>query len=307
MKRRRRARSSSAPRSLSLGPVGRAALLHGATFAVWIGALGSAAYGLYRLEPAALAAHARPACRVAWTELPFWLTDARGDGPEVIRELEHAADLLPTDDIHDPALVARVAEGLHRCPWVAQVRRVTKQADGVVHVDVAVREPLTIVVHGERGYLVDTAGVRLPREVAVGSMDPYAWLPVRGAQAAPPEIGQPWQGEDVAAGLKLARFLRDAESSALLPFRPQLRAIAVSSARGDAGRTFCRLRIETNFGRSPIVWGLPPNEEYTIEQSAAWKLSHLTTDVFQPSGQLPDRGPIYLTFMDRVLIGPVEP
>lgn len=286
----------------------RQVLLRLVSLCAWAAALGGAAYGLYRLEPVALRAQANVSPRLVWCALPPWLS--KSEQPEVrdvLDELTQAADLLSTDDIRDAALVDRVAAGLRRCAWVADVRRVAKQSDGVVRVDATFREPLTMIVSGSRAYLVDARGVRLPRETAAADVwtPAYrAYFPIVGASHPVPEVGAQWNGEDVAAGLRLVQFLTTADRNGQMVYRPFLRSVDVSNYESRKDPVGGKLSITTIDPRGLIRWGAAPGDEAGLERSAELKLGALLKSYNDFGGRLPVEGWIDVRWKDLIKYGP---
>jgi hypothetical protein len=289
---------------------------------LWLTALGGAAYGLSRLEPYARPAGSPPPVRLVWRSLPPWLLNTDGQPTPEIGLLEWWAGLRPETDVYAPELAQRIAENLARSPWIAQVRRVSKQRDGVILVDAEIRTPLALVVPpAMRGaqpqreaYLVDEGGVRLPMNAPLDALDAFAadarkaWFTIIGVRAPAPAEGQPWPGADLAAGLRLVKFLNAARERGDLPFRSSLRAIDVSNFDGQAERYDGKLRIRTLHPRTYIDWGLPPGDEYNIEAAPSAKL-HMLRAFFDEYGYLPDVGVIILRWPDpagRVTIRPLD-
>ncbi len=227
--------------------------------------------------------------RIEWASLPVWLSTA-GNRP-VLDEIQAMVTPPPETRLQDPQLVELVATRLSRSPWVASVDRVTRRSDGVVTVRATFREPAAFVVQRGRGYLVDTEGTRLPWDYAVSELDPTHHYLIEGVAAGPPEIGQPWPGEDIRGGLALVAFLRTASSPGGLgvPFRPLLKAIDVSNFHGKANRFDGKLRIPILHPGAYVDWGLPPGQEPGVEASAVRKLENLRTIYTQLNGQFPDK------------------
>jgi hypothetical protein len=266
----------------------------------WLGTFAVVAYGLHELEPYVHRISTSDMV-VEWIGTPEWLHDA--NWKHVLPQLEARINLHPKTDPYDKRVCPYVAERLAGSSWVERLRRVTKQIDGRVKVYADFRKPFAMVERNGIAYLVDETGVRLPEQWASKDINRAGWWLIQGAAEPVPEPGQRWPGEDLAAGLKLARFLYRAESGGALPFRDALRAIDVSNFGGRMDAWAGRLQLVTINPESCIHWGYPPGEEYDTESSAERKLQHLRT-AYQ-KGRLPDRKPIDVRDEDR--IGWVEP
>lgn len=241
----------------------------------WCGVFVLAAWGLQVLEQRVDAARAEVPCHLEWCDLPAWLET---DGNRwVLEEIENAAAPVEATHLHDPELCADVGTRLGASPWVAEVRRVEKRPNGTIAIEADFREPLALVESGGWAYLVDRDGVRLPLDYAPDFVEPNSPLLIVGAQGPIPDLGKAWPGADLAAGLKLARYLQQAHAAGRLPFRADLRAIDVANYNRDKNAFDGRLRLRTVDPRCYINWGEPPGEEYSVEATAGRKLDLLRT------------------------------
>lgn len=262
----------------------------------WVGTLAAVAWGMTRLERYVSESQPRVPCRLEWVDLPSWLRTPENEW--VLRlDVEPALSLGSDSDIHDPDVCRRVGQRLAASPWVAEVQRVSKQADGVVRVQASFREPVALVEVKGRAYPVDHDGVRLPREWNADQVDQTALYVITGVTTAIPDIGAVWEGKDpkktapeLAAGLKLVEFLRTAygQGRLSLALRSSLRALNVANVERRVKRFDGKLRIRTIHPRGYINWGEAPGEELGVEPSAKRKLDMLMTVFVKQGGQLPD-------------------
>ena len=102
-----------------------------------------------------------------------------------------------------------------------------------------------------------------------------------------PAEGEPWSGDDLAAGLRLIEFLKEATARGEVPFRSSLRTVDVANYKLRADKLDGELRIRTVYPRCYINWGLPPGEEYNIEASASRKVEMLRA-LYKERGELPE-------------------
>lgn len=255
----------------------------------WLGTLTGVAWGLHTLETQVRAAQPDQPCRLEWVELPLWLsTDA---SQPILRQLAAATGLRAEDRADDPDLVRRVGEGLAQSPWVARVQRVTRLADGRLRVQAQYREPFAFVEQAGYVYLVDEQGVRLPHKQFTAYVEERywnEWLRITGTAGSVPEEGQAFVGDDVAAGLRLVRFLKEAGARGEVPFRPALRAVDVGNFRRREDSYDGELRLRTIHPKSYVAWGLPPGAEFDVEARATRKLEMLRALYGEHGGQFPD-------------------
>lgn len=258
-----------------------------AAILLWSGLVAATAYGLNLLHPIAERHAARSPARIEWINLPDWL--AHPNQREFLENLAACAQLAPEDNAYTPYLAERVGNNLLLSPWIAAVRRVAVQSTGLVRVDADFRKPVALIHKGDWAHLVDRHGVRLPWQLPVERVDPAEWLMITGVRCGLPPEGQPFSGEDVSAGLRLAEYLLDAEQQGALLCRDKIRAIDMSHFDRKLGR----IRLVMTTPDVWIKWGLPVGEEYEIENSAAGKLRYL--NYLSQSGQLLTRGALDLT------------
>ena len=263
----------------------------------WLGTFGAAAYGLNRLEPHAQRLSTADTA-IEWVNPPDWLHDEAW--AHVLPELEAHIGLDPRTDVYDDRVCPWVAERLAGSAWIERIRSVTKQQNGRVKIQAEFRKPFAMAEHNGLAYLVDGGGVRLPTAAWPSSrVNRAGWYVLCGMASSPPRPGQRWQGEDLAAGLKLARFLEAAEH---VPFREEILAIDVGNFRGRRDPWAGRLQLITRNPTSYIHWGAPPGEEYDVEATAELKLAMLST-LYEASGKLPDAGPIDVRASEGIGIG----
>jgi hypothetical protein len=263
--------------------------------AVWLGTFAAVAYGLHELEPYVRAINTSDMV-IEWVGAPDWLHDANWQ--HVLPALEARIDLHPRSDPYSDRVCPYVAGRLAGSAWVERVRRVTKQIDGRVKVYADFRKPFAMVDRNGVAYLVDGTGVRLPEQWASKDINRGGWWLIRGGVEPPPPPGEQWRGGDVAAGLKLTRFLYQAEVSGQLPYREVLAAIDVSNFDGRRNPWAGHLQLITTNPGSYIHWGYAPGEEYDTESSAERKLRHLRTA--HQMGRLPGAAPIDVRYKDCI-------
>jgi hypothetical protein len=254
----------------------------------WAIVISGAVWGMRHLDQYVRTLTPAAPTELAWVDLPVWLTTPASE--PFLRDIAAATNLPPDIDLQDPDLCRRVGEGLQRSPWVAAVQRITKQADGRILIQATYREPFALIEVNDIAYLIDRAAVRLPVRYAVNQVeDRYwnDWFRISGLSAAIPADGEAWTGDDLAAGLRLIEFLKEATARGEVPFRSSLRAIDVGNFKRREDPLDGELRIRTIYPHGYINWGLPPGEEYNMEPPATTKLALLRT-VYAERGQLPD-------------------
>ena len=265
----------------------------------WIGTFSVVAYGLHQLEDYAYDVSVVDA-RIEWANPPQWLSEANWQ--HVLPSLERQINLPEETDLYLDSVCPYVAEGLAGSAWIEELQRITKQSDGTIRIFAKFRKPFAMIERHGTAYLVDRHGVRLPEQWSAGALNRGGWIVIRGVEVAVPNPGEKWDGEDLAAGLKLAAFLYQMETAGQLPFRDEIRAIDVSNFDGRRNRRDGHLQLVTTNAGSYIHWGMAPGAEYGVEATAGRKLAMLR-ELYARAGRFPDRGPIDVRGEDGIRFG----
>lgn len=159
-------------------------------------------------------------------DVPVWMP------PELMEIIRR--EITPAKmSFNDEKLCPQVLALAQKNPWIRKIREIRKirknDRIGQVIVSVEFRRPFVRVSHNHMNYFVDEDGVRLPTQQvpqwkAIVDGQVYYYLdaedvPVAvrpllerfmiicGAEAPAPEVGKQWPGEDIQAGLKLAKLV----------------------------------------------------------------------------------------------------
>jgi hypothetical protein len=247
--------------------------------------------------------------RIALANRPSWIPDSLGE--------QIAAPLLPASArYYDEKLTDTVMQRAAANPWTRKVHRVEKRrsadpAVAIVEVHADYRIPLARIRTATGYAYVDTQGVRLPagqvpqwavkKEPAAGSSATAAfylargdapgdskvsrvhYIVIDGVSAVAPDVGEQWEGEDLAAGLRLLGMI------AHKPYANQITTIDVRNFGGRISISEPHLRMyaqvarsqatDIRFGRFPF-----PGGDYVV--SPQRKLSYVDEYVACNDGQL---------------------
>ena len=153
------------------------------------------------------------------------------------------------------------------------------------------RIPYVLVRFGDRDYLVDRFGHRLPPSY---EKDSVTALPVFvGVAASPPCVGGGWDGADLADGVELLWYLIGAGPAWLA----QVREIQVTQSRG--GRMPEPYLILVTDKGYRIAWGRAIGDENGIDQVPMDKIRVLDEYAKQRQGRIGD--PLGLLHIDQPL------
>ncbi len=221
--------------------------------------IGAAVYGLERVKEHVFARpEYNPAFRVELAGPPQWV-----DAEEWHRRILDCVRIPTDQEWLDETLVPLVADQINRSGWVSKLHRVEQGMDGVIRIVAEYRRPIAMVRVkcdvGECFVPVDRHGVRLP-EVYRQVSDGLGWMRIVGVESDLPEIGEPFQGDDAVAGIRLAALLFDQD------FSSRITGIDVLNFRGRRDKRDNHIKLRTREG-GMIAWGSAIGEE--IEEPTA--------------------------------------
>ncbi len=216
------------------------------------------------------------AVRVVFSHRPAWMP------AELERRIAEAL-VPPAERLEGASLARDIHAAALRNPWIAQLdhvlrRRGADPAVPVVEVSCRFRKPVARVWLGTESAYVDREGVCLPSEdvpkrmVLTGAWAPESdrraspargalyfisesdvppayrpvgvhYVNILGVRADPPAVGGRWDGDDLAAGLRLIELL------ATRPYANQISAVDVRNHGGRISRSEPFLRMYAQLGR----------------------------------------------------------
>lgn len=181
----------------------------------------------------------------------------------------------------DHQMLVTVTDKLRNNPWIRkvnQVRRAYGQRPGdTLEVDCEYRAPIALVHWKDYYWLVDGEGIKLPEQYTgdlipriISGRDRRTHIRViEGVDRPPPETGQKWTGEDLAAGLGMVKQLYG------LSYADEIVRVDVSNFAGRVDTREAQVVLRTKYD-TEIRWGRPLDApDYFIEVSAARKLDYL--------------------------------
>ena len=250
--------------------------------------------------------------RIKLAARPNWM-------PESIAAQIAATFLPPSAKYYDKDLPDDVRRRAAANPWVRRVIRVEKYlADPAKHPRVAIveveadfRMPVARVPAAPSFACVDAEGVRLPSEQVPKwastsrarpggtpqttfyltrdesppgrALSRVHYVVVDGVTAPPPPLGQRWEGDDLAAGLRLVALISSK------PYAWQITAVDVRNYGGRESQSEPHLRMYAQTGRTrrtDLRFGRfrAPEGDYNVRQGD--KMSYLDEYVADHNGQL---------------------
>ena len=220
-------------------------------------------------------AYTRQRMYVVLKNRPAWMNDF------LVEQIAQIARPTAPSSVFDHQLLENTAERLSRNPWVRKVHSVRRAWPGdTLVIDCEYRAPAALVKWGAFYWLVDENGVRLSERFTEQEVPSIQFGPdghtrirvIEGVRHAVPHLpGEPWPGEDLAAGMKMLDYLFDR------PYTEQILRVDVSNIDGRVDGKAPQIVLKTRFN-TQVLWGRPPSEndvDAFIEVSTARKLTYL--------------------------------
>jgi hypothetical protein len=237
--------------------------------------------------------------KVTLVDRPAWMSDFLAD------QIMKTAEPIGLHSAYDRQLLIDTASALRSNPWIRQVNQVRRVYDqgpaDTLELDCDYRAPVALVPWDDYYCLVDGQGIRLPEQYSADELPKIIFGPdgkvnvriVQGAVDAPPEEGRRWIGDDLAAGLELARLLAGKD------FAEQIRLIDVTNYGGRVNSSEAQIVLVTQFN-TQIRWGRPPSaQDGFVEVPASTKLDALEA-IFTQTGRVDANQPWIDVRFDRV-------
>jgi len=206
---------------------------------------------------------------------PAWMSEALAE--QILR----SAQPRMAKSALDHELVAEVGQVLEHNAWVREVKQVKrvygKAAGDTVEVDCEFRAPIALVAFRNEYILVDGDAVRLPEKFGPSTLPRLLLGPdgkmnlriIEGVAAMPPFVdGQKWVGDDLAAGLDMAKLLYGR------PFTEEIQKINVANFKGRKNLREAQIVLVTRY-RSEVRWGEPIKLPFYAELPPIQKLERL--------------------------------
>jgi hypothetical protein len=258
--------------------LGRASL-HLLGVVLFFGALAAATVFTKRYVDQRVAGPTGP-LKVAIKDTPVWMSDFLA---------EQIAATVPrnSSSAFDRDLLIAAADRLRENPWVEnvrQVRRVYGERPGdTLEIDCDFRAPIALVEWGKFYWLVDGEGVKLPEQfnaaqvpgIVVARDQKMNIRIIDGVRQPPPDTGRRWAGQDLAAGLGVAKLLYGK------PFAEEIVTINVANFAGRVDQREAQIVFWTKYA-TQVRWGRPLDaKDFFAEVPANQKLSEMASIVKQ--------------------------
>jgi len=213
--------------------------------------------------------------KVVLVNRPAWMSDFLAD------QIASLAKPIGTHSTFDRQMLADAARMLESSPWIREVKQVRRaygdKPGDTIEIDCEYRAPIALVHWKDYFWLVDGEGVKLPEQftaeqvprIIQGRDRKMNIRVIEGVDRPPPESGQKWVGDDLAAGLDMVRLLFGR------PYAEEIVKVDMENHSGRRDPREAQVVLVTKYN-TEIRWGRPANaEDYFIEVSTAQKLEYL--------------------------------
>jgi len=213
--------------------------------------------------------------RIVLKDRPIWMSDT------LAQQILRTAQPTSAHSVFDRNVLVNVAQALRISPWVREVHEVRRvhgdQPADTILVDCEFRAPLALVHWKDYYWLVDGQGIKLPEQftqkeiprIISGANGKTNIRVIDGVRHAPVESGDPWPGEDLAAGIEMAKCLYG------VSWVDELTRIDVTNfgGRNDVRDPQITLLTKRN---TAVRWGMAPGaKDAFVEVSTGEKLKVL--------------------------------
>ena len=220
---------------------------------------------------------------------PDWVT-----GP-IERQLKNFGWAGEKISLLDTDAAKMVAAALLANPMVRKVTSVKREFPDRVRAKVELREPVALVLRGNRYYMVDAEGTRLPGEFRSRSAVDLDLMLVAYVRSTPPPAGKIWDDPAVVEASRLAGFLKDHGD---LVKKARITAIDSSNVGGRRSPREPEITLLTA-DHTKIFWGRSVYTHNVTELPGADKIANLKK-VIEETGRLADKEYVDLRFANPV-------
>jgi hypothetical protein len=273
---------------------------------------GAGYYGMRLMERQVMAGQTAPGA----SAMRVVLIDPPAQMPLTLLQ-QIAAALTPADATPSASNLAdRVYRLAAENPWIAKVHQAVKHPSAddrtiIVEVKAEYRMPVAKVApaRGQQAEWVDAHGVRLPSEQVARYFVPVAataksparqvffvrradipagwqfsvihYVSIEGVMAPMPAVGQKWEGDDLAEGVKLVQLVNTRQ------YANQMKTVDVRNFNGRVrrGDSYLSLRAQIGTGPETIVkFGRFPDPRGDWEVSTDRKMYNLDTFISDQKG-----------------------
>ena len=202
---------------------------------------------------------------VRFVETPDWIGDS------LVEHLGRIATRHIGPDAPGQAQLIAIHDALDNSGWFDVVRQVRRTANGDIEVSAVFLNPVALVTDDHGDVLVDGIGRPLPHGTRM-SDDTRHFRITNPGQNRPTRPRRSWQGDDVAAALRLHSVIHGRD------WMSQVTSIDLSDFNRSGS-----LVLVTDYSR--IIWGSPPGEETPLETLTDHKLLRLD-EGFHATGRI---------------------
>ncbi|QOV89005.1 cell division protein FtsQ/DivIB [Humisphaera borealis] len=243
---------------------------------------------------------------IAFVSRPAWMTDL------VAHNLCESFRPGKASSVFDRNALVDVNARLKANPWVSKVRSVRRtfreSAGDTIEVDCDFRTPVALVYDNDSRYwFVDEKGIKLPEWFDADQLGQLLFANgrvnlriIEGIRnPAPVVAGKQWAGDDLQAGIDLARLLHG------LPFAEEVLRINVSNYGGRLDQREAQIVLMTRHG-SEIRWGTAIKRSDRIVEVTVERKLEVMKQIVAKFGRI-DAGQPWIDIRFETVTYPAQP
>lgn len=242
---------------------------------------------------------------VRLVDRPAWMNDTLAE------QIVAAVRPVHISPATDRLLLEEMGGKLARNPWVRKVRQLRRlyvdSPGDTIEADCEYRTPTALVASRGMYILVDGEGVRLPEQFPATGLPQLMFASdgrviiriIEGVTALPPyQPGERWVGDDLQAGLDLAKLLYGRAVA------EDVYRINVANFRGRRSAREPQIVLVTRYG-TEVRWGEPVRQTFHAELSPVEKMERMAR-ILRQYGRIDAGRPWIDIRLEKVLCPPED-
>lgn len=268
--------------------------------------VGAASWVVSGVKQAIAARSATSVPTIVFTNRPPWMTDL------VARNLSETFKPTQASSVFDREALVEVSNRLKANPWVGKVHSVRRAfgsaAGDTIEVTCDFRTPVALVYdNNSRYWFVDEKGIKLPDWFDASQLGQVLFSNgqvnlriIEGVRNPPPsQAGRPWIGDDLVAGIDLARLLHGR------PYAEEIVRVNVANYSDRIDRREAQIVLMTRQG-SEIRWGRAINRSDAMVEVPVERKLEVLKQIVARFGRV-DAGQPWLDIRFETVTYPASP
>jgi hypothetical protein len=222
--------------------------------------------------------------KVILKDRPSWMSDALANKIMRVAAPDVAYSAFDHQLLVNTAMLLRTHPD--SAPWIKSVKSVRREYEktpgDTLEIDCDFRAPIALVKWETFYWLIDGDGILLPEQYTQADLKKVMYdgnhlnlRIIEGIATSPPESGQKWQGQDLAAAIEMVGLLYGK------PYADEIERINVTNFSGRQDPREAQIVLITRY-QTQVRWGRPIHAaDFRIEVEPAQKLDYMARLVKQ--------------------------